>query len=288
MPTSIAFDSQHRMYVANNGMFVNGMQYVTVYAANWASGDTAYIEEAPFAYTPQAIAFDVQDQLYATQYDNSVGSSLMMLDANWVGSGNGPSVLKTLTGSSTLLDQPSGVAFDSTGNVYVSNTYTNTVTVYAANPAPSPTPTPTPSSSTSTSPAPSPSSSTSSAPSSSGPSNGSNTGGSTTTPTVTTHEATSTIHFNAGKAKLDSGDTKKIKKALTIARTGTIAKVKITGYAAPSKKGAYKTLAGKRAAAVKSYLKKQKVKVSITTAKAKGSKKQKGSAKIVISYTTTS
>jgi hypothetical protein len=105
---------------------------VTVYATNWANGNTAPIKTLTGANTglnaPSAIAFDSSGRMYVTNFN---ANTVTVHAAGWANGDTAP--IKTLTGANTGLDAPEGVAFDSSGRMYVINYNTFTVTAYAAN-----------------------------------------------------------------------------------------------------------------------------------------------------------
>src|ERR1051325_7850166 len=114
---------------ATNFSLVSG---VVVYAAG-ASGDVSPIRTITGNKTALSnaagIARDGAGTLYVTNapLDPRSGGSITVYAPSASGDA-GPT--RTIAGDSTGLDHPGGIALDTAGNVYVSNTYT--VTVYAA------------------------------------------------------------------------------------------------------------------------------------------------------------
>ncbi len=142
-PRGLAFDNTGRMYVANG---YRGSDTVTAYAADWASGNTAPVKtvigDATGLDSPQGLAFDAAGQLYvANEYPRGT-YGVTAYAADWATGNTAP--VKALTGSVAELHSPQGLAFDSAGQMYVTNDGnggSNSVTVYAANWSPLPTPT---------------------------------------------------------------------------------------------------------------------------------------------------
>jgi len=151
----VALDTQGRMYVTTTSS-----NKVTVYAKNWANGDTAPIKtlsgRATGLHGPAGITFDAAGLMYVanTGLTNIGGDSTLeapsvtVYAANWATGNTAP--IRTLKGAATGLKVPSGVAIDSDGNLAVVNvgldvpparlgrvtmadpTFTPSVTTYAA------------------------------------------------------------------------------------------------------------------------------------------------------------
>ncbi len=123
-PVGIALDGSARIYVANDNN-----NTVTVYPAgsNGNAPPTATIggSNTGLIY-PVGIALDGSGNICVSNYNNAVtvypplGSSTGTLNE---------SPTATIAGSNTGLSDPTGIALDGSGNIYVSN-YNNTVTVY--------------------------------------------------------------------------------------------------------------------------------------------------------------
>ena len=111
-PVALVVDSAGNLYVASYGEST-----ITEFAAGSTTASATYSDGV---FNPTDMAFDpFDDALYATnQGDNSVSEfPLVELPVN------------TYSGN---LSDPQGLAFDSSGNLYVSNVDTGTVSVFAA------------------------------------------------------------------------------------------------------------------------------------------------------------
>jgi sugar lactone lactonase YvrE len=137
-PFGMAFDAAGRLYVANELS-----ASITVYAAN----PSGTLDEAPLAAitgsntgldNPGGVALDASGQIYAVNSGPGV-SSVTVYAANPSGTMN-EAPTATISGSATQLGSPSAVTLDSTGKIYVVNTYgggnnTGAITIFAANPS---------------------------------------------------------------------------------------------------------------------------------------------------------
>jgi 6-phosphogluconolactonase (cycloisomerase 2 family) len=133
-PFDISFDNVGNMYVANSqGYGYGGIpNSVTVYASDWASGDTAPIKtlfgNATGLIDPVNVSFDTRNNMYVLNYSNS---SVTMYAAGWASGNTAP--VKTLIGNNTGLNYPLDSAFDSADNLYVVNDSGNRINVFASN-----------------------------------------------------------------------------------------------------------------------------------------------------------
>jgi sugar lactone lactonase YvrE len=119
VPSGIAVDANGKIYVTNGSSIV-------VYAAN----PSGTLNEAPLATIAggntgltgssgsSGIAVDASGKIYVTTY--GVISSICVFAANPSGTLN-EAPLATITGSSTGLNEPTGVAVDANGKIYVAN-----------------------------------------------------------------------------------------------------------------------------------------------------------------------
>jgi hypothetical protein len=133
-PTGIARDSSGNLYVANETA-----PSVTVYAPG-ASGNaspTATIAGAATGLTnPTGIALDSSKNIYVANPGAILGESDSILVYS-AGSNGNATPAATITGTSTGLANPTGIALDTSGNIYVSNADsalggTDSITVYPA------------------------------------------------------------------------------------------------------------------------------------------------------------
>jgi len=112
LPYDIAVDSRDRLYATNSNA-----NSVTVYAADWASGDTAPVKslsgppEATGLTRPIGIAFDSTNRMYIANQFGGVN----VYEANWADGATAPVKVLDLMG----LGSPLYVAFDSRGMMYV-------------------------------------------------------------------------------------------------------------------------------------------------------------------------
>jgi hypothetical protein len=138
-PAGVAVDAGGKIYVANSDVGIGGGG-LEVFAAN-PSGTSA----APLAsfdlvgVSLSGIALDAAGNIYGAIPVPAAGvpTEVVVYAAN--PSGAAPTVISTITGSSTGLNFPYGIALDSTGKIYVANlavaATTSSITVYAANPS---------------------------------------------------------------------------------------------------------------------------------------------------------
>jgi hypothetical protein len=151
-PSGIAADNAGNLYVADNQNYT--IRMLTPAGTNWVVTTIAGSPEnyhsadgtgtnAGF-YSPTSIAVDSGGNLYVT--DNNLVRKLTLSGANWVVStiGGSPNYAGSAdgAGSAALFNGPEGIGVDSSGNVYVGDTFNNTIrkgvfTAYtAANPVP--------------------------------------------------------------------------------------------------------------------------------------------------------
>ena len=132
-PYGIALDSGGKIYVADDGVsYCDGTQSVFVYPAK-STGDAAPVATISGSSTglcfPSGIALDSTGKIYVTDNaDVLVYPSLAV---------SGTGILNelpaaTISGSSTGLSEPIGIALDSSDNIYVADYFTQSVFVYPA------------------------------------------------------------------------------------------------------------------------------------------------------------
>jgi hypothetical protein len=138
-PVSVAVDSAGNVYVADNGN--NTIRKITPSGTNWVVSTIAGQAGKPGSadgtnsnarfYQPTGLAVDASNNLYVSDTGNDVIRKITPVGMNWVvttiagtarksGSANG-------TGSSARFNMPEGVTTDSSGNLYVADTYNDTI-----------------------------------------------------------------------------------------------------------------------------------------------------------------
>jgi sugar lactone lactonase YvrE len=155
-PNGIALDAKGKIYVANEDANAAGAPpSITVYAANPSATDSLgnpspTLNETPLATItgsktglaePTGVAIDAAGRIYVTNAVGGAGNgSITVYAANPSGTLN-EAPLATIYGIFIGLNNPSGVALDASGKIYVANNALAgsggipSITVYAANPS---------------------------------------------------------------------------------------------------------------------------------------------------------
>jgi len=132
-PGSIAFDASGKMFVSSGciicGVAPVGSPKVLAFAANWTTGNTAPVKtlvgDRTRLRSSAALEFDDGGVLFATSGSGSLGQVIQFV-ANWADGNTGPSgFLGSL--------EPTGIAFDQAGRMYLPNYDLDSITVYEAN-----------------------------------------------------------------------------------------------------------------------------------------------------------
>lgn len=145
-PQGIAVDGQGNMYVAdafNNAIRkISSTGVVTTLAGNATPGYVNATGTAAQFYSPQAIAVDVSGNVYVADVGNNVIRKITAAGVVTTLAGSGTPGYADATGTAAKFNNPTGVAVDASGNVYVADrdnhvirkiTSAGVVTTYAGN-----------------------------------------------------------------------------------------------------------------------------------------------------------
>ncbi|MBV8171151.1 MAG: NHL repeat-containing protein [Candidatus Eremiobacteraeota bacterium] len=134
-PTDIDVDSAGRVYVGNSGSTIGNSVRIFAPGASGNATPVASIFGPSTALAhPVSVAHDAAGNIYVANVGNN---SLTIYRSSDVFSSPTGDVapFATLAGALTGLSGPSGIALDTSGNVYVTNGAANSITVYAPNPS---------------------------------------------------------------------------------------------------------------------------------------------------------
>ena len=129
-PYGIALDSSDNIYVADYGSVSRGGAIpASVFVFSPVGSSTGVLNESPSAtisgmdtklFNPFGIALDSSRNIYVADDGNS-GTTLASVFVYSAGSNGDVAPLATISGDSTGLNSPCGVALDSSGNIYVTD-----------------------------------------------------------------------------------------------------------------------------------------------------------------------
>jgi sugar lactone lactonase YvrE len=124
-PVDVAFDSHHRLWVANGG---NGTLIRYDSAQLVTSGATVPAVTISGLTNPGAIAFDASGALWAS---DPINGRLVRYDPNQLEQSGEPQPAVILDKTGTSLVSPRGIAFDRAGRLWVANAGNRTVVAFA-------------------------------------------------------------------------------------------------------------------------------------------------------------
>jgi hypothetical protein len=129
-PDDVAVDVRSNVYVVNNGD-----DSVTVYGPK-AYGDARPLQRIAGPDTGldnvQGVAVDAHDDIYVANAPDGPGDGGGIVTVYTAGANGDIAPTQTITGSTTGLGQPEGIAVDAGSNIYVANYRADSVTVFAA------------------------------------------------------------------------------------------------------------------------------------------------------------
>jgi sugar lactone lactonase YvrE len=123
-PTGLAFDSARRLWVSSFGSGTLLRFDPDQLAAGGAPGPAVVVSGVG---QPTALAFDAAGSLWVSDY---TANRLVRYDAAQLSSSGSPTPAVVLTGINGSIENPSGLAFDDSGNLWVSNLVGGTVVAF--------------------------------------------------------------------------------------------------------------------------------------------------------------
>jgi sugar lactone lactonase YvrE len=128
-PAWLAFDASGNLWVAN----FNNSTVVAFTASQLAStgSPTPAVTLSATAGSlnfPVGLAFDATGKLWVS---NAIGNTVVAFTASQFAASGSPTPAVTLSASSGSLNYPSGLAFDASGNLWVSNAFGNTLVAFS-------------------------------------------------------------------------------------------------------------------------------------------------------------
>lgn len=132
---ALALDATGNIYVATGVQNGFPSNYVNEYAAG-STGNVAPTATISGSNTnlvsPAGIAVGATEKIYVTNLGMGGASTVPTVNVYAAGTKGNVAPIATISGSSTGLSGPNGIALDSSGKIYVANAGNDTVTVYAA------------------------------------------------------------------------------------------------------------------------------------------------------------
>lgn len=131
-PHGIAVDSKGNVFVAHNSSIrkITPLGVVTTFAGSTTTGNTNGTGvAATFGSSPWAIAIDSSDNLFVADISNNNIRKITPsgVVTTFAGSTLGASGSANGTGTAATFNSPSGLAFDSLGNLFVADQFNNTI-----------------------------------------------------------------------------------------------------------------------------------------------------------------
>jgi sugar lactone lactonase YvrE len=123
-PTGLAFDSAHRLWVSSFGSGTLLRFDPDQLAAGGAPAPAVVVFGVG---QPTALAFDAAGSLWVSDY---MANRIVRYDAAQLSASGSPTPTVVLTGINGSIENPSGLAFDDSGNLWVSNLVGGTVVAF--------------------------------------------------------------------------------------------------------------------------------------------------------------